>query len=373
MAETPSIQTLARQVYFSPMQRQKIERSIAHNEHLLSSPDMRGAIHVAPDTELLTFNIDRDKAMLAAGVSPEYDHTTRNKLHALGGAIIDRIAADEDFLTHDEMERPFQSNVTRLRRFESRNKKHILALKTIRRILDPLNDDPDFTSIAQFRKDTMPLGNPRKYWTGFDNVQWTESVEDTLAAQIPGDVYARFLELKMLNWSRSTIMRELSMSVKIFNACQARLLQSQGQSQEQETEETETARGDDFVPEPTPPRDRTGTPEDVAARAVGVPRVPVKEDKPRNWPFSELTPLGVTVDAFVALAHFDKLKLYAKAREKRFTRSEMKRINAALDQLRAQPAQTVVKPLLSELLSKKPSVLESESAATTDPFMPVPG
>lgn len=333
MPETPSIQSLARMVLFSPMQRQKIETSIAHNEYLLNSPEMRGAIHVAPDTELLTFNIERDRAMLQSGTAPEYDPATKNKLFALGNAIVDRLKSDEDFLTHDEMERPLQHNVTRLRRWEQRNKQHFLALKTIRRILDGANDDPDFTSIVQFRKDTPPLGNPRKYWTGFDNVEWTKNVEEQLAEEIPEDLYARFLELKVLDWAKLTIMKELEMSPVVFDACQARFARMRQGLRERGAA---NLAQDDFVPAPTKPQDRSKTPAAVAARAVGMPLIPVREDKPRHWPMSELTSIGVTVDDLVSLVEIPQGMLYKKAREKRFTKKEITTIKDALESLKVR-------------------------------------
>lgn len=332
MADAPTIQSLARQVYFSPMQRSKVRHSIDHLEHTIRSAHSLGAAAVAPNIEMLEANLERDKQMLANGTPPEYDGRTRNKLFALRKELIETITNDEDFLTHDEMERPTPTNQSRLMRFERRQKKRVLAIKSINRILDPTNDDIDFCSVFQWRDDTRPQGNPRNYWHGFDGVEWETALDKELAENLDDGVYYQFLELKSADWAAANIMRKLGISDRVYAACMQRLNHvRQPDDADDYGEDGDEGDDDDLDPRPSTdthvpvlsetrthqrkrhtiqkrvprtrvappaasaPPDRSASREATASAALGVPMAPVKQDKPKRWPSSELTRLDTTL------------------------------------------------------------------------------
>lgn len=337
--ETPTIQSLARQVYFAPQRRQRLQQNVDHLEKVRHDAATH-PIGAAVNMEQLAQCIEQDRAMLDAGTPPEYDVRTKNKLYALRNQIIEAVSSDQDFLTHDEMERPTSQNVTRLSRWNQRHAQKFLALRSINRILDSGNDDPGFGSVAQFRDYTRPMGNPVKYWQGHDDIAWSASVEDDLAASVDDGLYMQFLELRMADWAAVNIQRKLSIAPKVYDACLRRWQQSRDAAAPVVDDESTMPDGHVRAPVPTPRLpDDPNAPAAVAARAVGadVPTQTV-EAYTERWPHSELVAIGVSLAELCRIAKLDYRKIMQYSKKGTFPKDDMATLTRELERLQREHA-----------------------------------
>lgn len=215
-----SVAELAKKTYLIPAQRQQIEESVAHLNFMIHDPETREV--AVPNTDRLVSNLRREEQMLEEGTPPEYDPLTRNKLNRL------RLKLEEDIQrgmpTSDMMEKPTPNNVDLHIWWERENVQRVAAWKAICRTLDPHNIEPNFTNIARLRPSTPPSINPRKYWQNFDAVSWQEGIDQSLYQdELDDDVYHTFLELKLLDWTKVGICKELALTPALYEAAMQRL------------------------------------------------------------------------------------------------------------------------------------------------------
>jgi hypothetical protein len=196
-----------------------IEESVEHLNFMMRDPETREV--AVPNTDRLMANLRKDEQMLAEGTPPEYDSITKNKLNRLRLKLEEEI--QRGMPTADMMERPIPNNIDLHVWWERENVQRVAAWKAICRTLDPHNAEPNFTNIARLRPSTPPVGNPRKYWQNFDAVSWAEGIEETLLHELDDDAYHTFLELKILDWTKASICKELALTPAMYEAAMERL------------------------------------------------------------------------------------------------------------------------------------------------------
>jgi hypothetical protein len=273
VSEPLSVAALAKKNYLVPSQRRQIEESINHLEFMLKDQETREV--AMPNTDRIYANMQRDRQMLAEGTPPDYTPREKNQLNALRKKLEQDI--QYGMPTADMMERPTPNNVDLHVWHEKANIERIKAWKNTCRSLDPLNDEPNFTSIARLRPSTPPKGNPRKYWQGFDAISWEERVEETMGTTIDDETYQTFIELKLLGWtSRTTICKELGLTVPMYEAAMERLRTSKA---------AQLVREPEPEPEPAPVATNGKAPD-----AAKVPTGPALKDA--------IEAVGLTVHGF---------------------------------------------------------------------------
>jgi hypothetical protein len=217
--EELTVAGLAKKSYLIPSQRHMIQESVEHLNFMMRDPETREV--AVPNTDRLVSNLRKDEQMLAEGTPPEYDSVTKNKLNRL------RIRLEEEIQrgmpTADMMEKPTPNNIDLHVWWERENVQRVAAWKAICRTLDPHNAEPNFTNIARLRPSTPPAGNPRKYWQNFDAVSWAEGIEETLLSELDDTIYHLFLELKLLDWTKAGICKELALTPEMYEAAMERL------------------------------------------------------------------------------------------------------------------------------------------------------
>ncbi len=214
-----SVATLAKKSYLVPSQRRQIQESVDHLNFMMKDPETREV--AMPNTDRLASNLNKDLRMLEEGTPPNYDALTKNKLNTLRRKLETDI--QHGMPTADMMERPTPNNIDLHIWWERENVERIAAWKAVCRSLDPNNDEPNFTNIARLRPSTPPIGNPRKYWQGFDAITWEKDIEEHLDITIDDDTYRTFLELKLLEWAPANIKRELGLTDAMYEAAMERL------------------------------------------------------------------------------------------------------------------------------------------------------
>lgn len=323
-----TVQELASKTFLKPDQRRELEQSIEHMEFMLTDRETRES-GVAPDTEMLEINIRRDKRTLELGTPPDYAVTTKNKLNALRKKI-------EEDITHampsrDMMEDPTPGNIDHHIWWERINKKRILAWKSVCRILDPHNTEPNFTSIARLRTNTPPKVDSRRYWHGFENVRWEEQIEENLILDLDDEAYQSFLELKLLDWSKMTICKQLSWSSAMYDAAMTRLHNSKNTRETVEREQ-----------EITKSKEEETYREEVKSMLASA-KAKVAEDKSKKpdpnayrseWPFPELEELGVTMYQFLHPIGLNQMAIHAKLKAGTLSLAERSAMAERLEKMR---------------------------------------
>lgn len=325
MSETSqlTIQALAKQTLFTPTQRQKVEASINQLEYMLKDPVTKEASHVAPDTEMIEANLVRDKSMLQTGLPLDFTGTEKNRLNRLRQEIEKRL--QYDMPTFDEMERPLPINVDKHMAWEKLHKQEIKAWKVICRTLDPLNDNVNFTSIARLRTNTPAKGDPRKYWQGFDAVDWDMSVEDAIADALDEDTYRGFLERRILGWSKVNIQKTMQMSDQLYAACLQKLKDSYSVAQTVAQEEDTTPR----QPEIPASERNLRTALNLAA----------EDKRVLPWPLDELGRLGISLYRFCKIVNMPGPKMRTRIKNSTFSPQETQMLERALTRLRQEQQQ----------------------------------
>lgn len=245
-----TVPELAKRSYLVPSQRRQIQESVDHLQFMMRDPETREV--AVPNTDRIAANLDKDMRMLQEGTPPEYDSLTKNKLNALRKKLEEQI--QRGMPTADMMERSIPNNIDLHIWWERENTQRVAAWKAICRTLDPHNDEPNFTNIARLRPSTPPVGNPRKYWQGFDAISWEDQIEDTLTSELDDEVYHLFLELKLLDWTKAGICKELAFSNEMYEVAMERLRTSRAGRRTAESLAS---------PAPSPrPRPPTGDPDE---------------------------------------------------------------------------------------------------------------
>ena len=223
--DVPTIAELAKRSLLRPLQRQRIAQSIKTSRDLLDQQHMLQNVYgVGIDVPQVQRNLEADERTLELGTAPDYSMSVKNRLNKMRVALEQSMT--HDMLTEDQMERPTAANVDSTIAWQDAHKQHVLAWKTICRILDPNNDNPNFTNIERLRTNTPPKGDPRRYWQGFDAVSWGEDVTEELLGAIDDSDYTRFLEMKVLEWTKFSICRELAWSDAEYKAAVERFRRS---------------------------------------------------------------------------------------------------------------------------------------------------
>jgi len=264
-----TVPELAKQTYLRPEQRQDLERSRAEIHAILSDPHLRAVA----DEEALQKQLDRETELLERGTPPEYDTQTKNKLFR--SAKVLEADIQSTMLTRDEMERPIPSNIDKYMRWHYgpyNGDQKMAALRTIKQILDPNNAEPHFLSLAGIRDgvDENHRVNLPVYRDNYEKIQWEEVVEENLIRDMDTQEYQKFLEFKVLDWSKVSICKEMSWSSKQYEAALIKLRIAHGMTPVVESTKTNE-----------PFDDAPGTPSGHS-----------------DWPKSELKAIDVPVTTF---------------------------------------------------------------------------
>lgn len=324
MSATPTIMELARATYLRPAQRRKLKASIDSLESMLQNAPTLESVHgIAINREAAQESLSRDKKMLEDGTPPDYPTPIKNRLFKVMQTLESSIR--EQMPTQDMMEKPIPANIDWHIAHSEQNLHKILAWKSIRRILDPHNDGPNFTNLDILRTNTQPKGDPRLYWKGFDPIKWSEEMLDELGSEIDESDYRRFLELKLFDWSERNIRRELDWTKEQYQVAQQRLHSRPSLTAEEEEEE------DAAPPRPPPPDpddDEDDEDEDEPAEAEDL----VTSVEIMEWPITELKARSLTRNALAKLMHMPPAALYSALRNpQRMTGDMRERITIALE------------------------------------------
>jgi hypothetical protein len=159
------------------------------------------------------------------------------------------IAAEADIVegmpTHEMMHDATSTNVDWWMAWHREKKPKILFWRNARRILDPRNDNHNFGNVDILRKNELRGGDPRRYWTGYEQIAFTERVEEAID-QITDEQYYVFLTLRAQDWAPKNIMRKLGWTRATYEAALAKLRVSAG---------TPPPDDDDEPKAPVPPPD----------------------------------------------------------------------------------------------------------------------
>lgn len=159
----------------------------------------------------------------------------------------------EGMPTHEMMQEPTSSNVDWWMAWHKEKKKQILFWRNARRILDPRNDNHNFGNVDTLRKHELTGADPRRYWSGFEQIAFTELAEKAID-QVSDDQYYVFLTLKAQDWAPMNIMRKLGWTKPTYEAAMARLRVSAGQPEpeaavEESVEDVDDPIVDDIEPD----------------------------------------------------------------------------------------------------------------------------
>lgn len=276
-----TIPELAKRAYLTVAQRKELEKSTSETRALLNDPVQRA---LSEDPEALEKQLQRETEMLELGSPPEYDTQTKNKLLRLLKHIDEE--AKSTMLTNSEMERGRPSDQDRYWAWHygpfSGDQK-MLARRNILLILDRDNDEPNFLSITRLRErvDESHRVNAPLYRQNYDEIAWEDHLEEDLIRDMDDREWQTFLELKILEWSKPSICKELSWSARQYEAALKRLRDSrylaaqerereESLAFEKELEQIEAVRGPAWM----------DTDEDA--------------EPAKPWPLNELEELGIT-------------------------------------------------------------------------------
>lgn len=296
-AETPTIEQLSQLHLFKPQQKLEMQESITGLENMLKASNELQYIHgVTVDRDKVMASLGRDKQMLEAGVPQDYHAGTKNRLFRVMKALEDSITYDMP--TIDEMERPVPANIEKHMAWEQQHKQDILAWRAIRRILDPGNTNANFTSIETLRTNTKPKGDPRRYFKGFDHIDWQHEQEQQLSMDVDDGEYLQFLELKVLGWTEATICKKLEWKKVHYDAAMQRF---RGAS---------VAAGE-VSEEPVASGNKRGRPANTAKAEPESADAELVEEHAKPWPMEELEKRGLTTNNLQQATKIASVRLYS--------------------------------------------------------------
>lgn len=316
-----TVAELAKQNYLRPEQRQDLERSASEIGNILSDPHLRAVA----DEEALQTQLNRERELLESGTPPEYDTATKNKLFRLGQKLESDIQST--MLTPSEMERPTPGNIDKYMRWHYgsfNGDQKMAALRTIKQILDPCNNEPNFLSIAGLREgiDESHRVNLPVYRDNYDKIQWEEVVEDNLIRDMDPQEYQTFLELKLLDWSKAGICKELNWSTRQYEAALLKLRDAHGIKPVVDpltSDEKTNLLGKDVIKE-----------EEAAAKYTFMPK---------EWPKTHIQELGLSIMGFSKEADVPNPRFYQYAREGRWPTAVYNAVAQTLSRLQEEKAQ----------------------------------
>jgi len=329
--ETPTIQELAKKRILKPMQRQELTASIRQHEEMLHrANEMRSVYGLEVNEADVSKYLATSKRVLNEGTPEDYSGDVKNRLNYVRKELENQLKYD--ILTIDEMERPVQANVSKCLSYEKQHKKTILAWRTICRTLDPDNPDPNFTNIARLRTNTPAKGDPRRYFSGYDETRW-EQVEEELVEDIGDEDYLQFLQLRALRWAEANICRKLNWDKRRYAAALERFRRSALDiAPEVMFDEEDGAEplaplapsGAEGAPEETPRRETKREVKSRAGKASLKPNAP-----PPPW-VAEIEKRGLTVPKLEALCGIVRVRLYSIRAGRPIKPEEQQKIDQAL-------------------------------------------
>lgn len=312
-----TVPELAKQTYLRVEQRQELERSTTAVKEVLDNPAMRAeAERDGADLEAMEQQYHREIEMLERSTPPRYDAASRNKLNRLRQSLEDDMTST--MLSRDEMERGTPENVDKYFQWhygQYGGDQKMQAYRTILQILDPANGEPNFLSISRLRAKVgqTPRRNLPAFRDGFDEIKWEEVLEDNLLKDMDPEEYQTFLELKLLDWTRPNICRELDWSTAQYEAAMERLRATRGTRRTQVEPEPELEFDEPKEEMFTPPVARSKT--NFADAFAAPTTASTQEEEPKlrpydpildaervahfGWPREEIAKYGISTAEFI--------------------------------------------------------------------------
>lgn len=231
MATDPNdlrVETLAKEEYLKPAQRQELQENIARDEGYLRGQGTNGQPLAMvpgiplPDASMVRENMARDKAMLEAGTPPKLTPLQiRQHMRRL-----DELEAEikPGMPSIDQMWRPLAPNVDICIAHGRVNKSRIKARKNVLSRLDPDNEEPNFRSVELLRSNDPPQVDLRQYWRNYELIKWQkDAVIEVEDLPMDDETFLRFCQFKAADCSPKLIMRDLSLSKVQYEQAMTRL------------------------------------------------------------------------------------------------------------------------------------------------------
>jgi hypothetical protein len=308
-----TVPELAKKAYLRANQRKELEQSTTDLRERLANPaliELSGG-----DPETLEQQYQREMDMLEQGTPPRYDTQSMNRLARLRKHLEEKFT--HSLPTFSQMERAIPSNIDFHTAWEKQHQQDVLAWKTCLQILDPDESDgsPNFLSIARLRSDTVK-GDPRKYVQNFDFIKWEETLEDELSRDLDDAAYYRFLELKIADWTKPSILKELEWTSKMYEFAMERLRGAAATPTLQDGAAVDTLSQEEGT---------TATEEDA--------QFEVEEELDEQWPKAAIKRLGMTIRAFTDRLGLVQPRFYQYARDNSWPETWRQKVEETLLQL----------------------------------------
>jgi hypothetical protein len=346
---------LGKRSFLQPAYAQQVKERVKMAEETLAQRDFLSRMPgVDVDVDEINKGLERDRRTLEMGTPPAFDRPTKNRLFKLMQLI--EQDAKHDMPTHDDMERPIAGNIDRHIAWSDVHKTPALLWKNIRRALDPGNDSPNFTNVEIWRSNTPPKGDPRKYFRGFDQIQWAAEIEEEVAASISDADYLCFLELRVMQWAPANIQRELGWDKAQYEAALERFRRSRrGTDADADAARLEAPARPRRQPAPDPDEDEdeengngngseddddTGDASDEPKATIPIPQPQkITFDSSNVWPAPQMREAGLSVAMMEKLSTVARVKIYAvctgRGKFSEGDRSAMQRALAEWNETRA--------------------------------------
>jgi hypothetical protein len=317
-----TIPVLAEQNYLRYDQRQELERSSSAVREVLDNPAMRAeAERDGADLESMEQQYHREREMLERGTPPSYDSQTKNKLNRVRRHLEEEMVSTA--LSRDEMERGTPENVDKYFQWhygQYNGDQKMRAYRTILQILDPNNGEPNFLSLSRLRAKVgqSPRRNLPAFRDNFDEIKWEEVLEEDLIRDMDNDEYQKFLELRLLDWTRPSICKELSWTAKQYEAAMERVRNSRG------------IRSRRVEPEPEP---------EAQPEAQLRPYDPILDkevERVPGWPREEIKILGMTNAEFIRQSGIRQEYFYKYSHDDSWPEHYRRDILVLLDRLKSE-------------------------------------
>jgi hypothetical protein len=139
---------------------------------------------------------------------------------------------EKDFTSYmpskEQMEDASDSNVELNMAWQEHKARKTIAWMNCRQILDPLNDNPFFTSVESIRPATPPKNDPRRIRENWALLRFTEEAQRKVVT-VDDSTYQQFVLFQALDWSDVSIKKSLGLTQAQFEAALDRL-QSEGET-----------------------------------------------------------------------------------------------------------------------------------------------
>jgi hypothetical protein len=237
MSETPTFDQLAAMSIHRPHQSESLRREIRALEWALQGRSehngqpmpqfANGGGDDVGNRDYIQESLSRTKRLYenhaAEAWADRFNGYEKNKLfQELKTAEVDIV---EGMPTHEMMQDPSSSNVDWWRAWHKAKVKRILSWRNGQRILDPRNDNENFGNVDRLRKHHLSGDDPRRYWSGFEQIAFTDQAEREID-QLSDAQYHVFLTLKAQKWADMNIMRKLGWTKPTYEAAMSKLRSS---------------------------------------------------------------------------------------------------------------------------------------------------